>query len=67
MQTVLFDPSQVRTTRPRTVASFRRHDLDRRDKLAVSAYQEVLVRDLGQLPDVAVLSMQEADELLHDI
>ena len=37
------------------------------DELAVSAYQDVLVRDLGQLPDVAALSMLEAGELLHDI
>ena len=67
MQIVLFDPSQVRTTRARTVTSFRRRDSDCRDKPAVSAYQEELVWDLGQLSDVAVLSMQEADELLHDI
>ena len=44
-----------------------RRDLDRRDKLAVAAYQEDLVKNLGQLPDVAALSMQEADELLHTI
>ena len=47
------------------MTSFRRRDLDRRDKLAVAAYQEELVRNLGQLPDVAALSMQEVDELLH--
>ena len=57
VQSTLFDPSQVRKTRPRAMTSFRRRDLDRRNKLAVSEYQEALVRDLGQLPDVAGLSV----------
>ena len=35
--------------------------------MAVTEYQEVLVRDLGQLPDVAGLSMEEEDSLLQDI
>ena len=62
-----FNPGQVRTTRPRTTTSFRRRGLDRRDKLAVTEYQEVLVRDLSQMPDVAGLSMMEANSLLQDI
>ena len=41
--------------------------MDRRDKLAVAAYQDELVRNLGQPPDEAALSMQDADELLHAI
>ena len=49
------------------MTSFRRRDLDRRDKLAVTSFQDELVRDLGQLPDVAVLSLLEADKLLQDI
>ena len=67
LQSTLFEPSQVRTSRPRAVTSFRRRDLDRRDKLAVSTFQDNLVRDIGQPPDVATLSMMEADKLLQDI
>ena len=67
MQSVLFDPSQVRGTRPRAVTSFRRRDLNRRDKLVVADYQDELEMGLGRLPNVAGLSMPEADELLHDI
>ena len=33
----------------------------------MSEYQETLVRDVDQLPDVAGLSMLEADSLLHGI
>ena len=66
-QSVLFDPSQVWTTWPRAVTSFRRRDLDCRDKLAVAGYQDELAKKLGQLADVAGLSMEEVDEPLHDI
>ena len=46
------------------MTSFRRRDLDRRNKLVVTAYQETLLRDLDQVPDVAGISMLEADMLL---
>ena len=61
------DPGQVRTTRPLTTTSFRRRDLHRRDKEAVTENQEALIRDLGQLPDLAGLSMEVSDSLLQDI
>ena len=67
VQSDLFDPGQVRTTRPRATTSFQRRDLDRWDELAGTGYQDVLVRDLGHLPEVAGLSMMKADVLLQDI
>ena len=47
--------------------SFRRRDLDRRDKLVAIEYQEGLLRDLGKLPAMAGISMLEAGTLLHYI
>ena len=49
------------------MTSFRKRDLDRRDKLTVTEYQERLLRDLGQVPDVAGITMLEVDTPLLDI